>query len=1204
MMSGFELDMQSIRFHSYRSGTGPTNWTLKSSTDGYTADLASGPLTPATSWQTNSAALASNPDNGTVTFRLYGSGASSGAGTWRLDNVSFTGEVDTVAGAFIATDSDLNTNGLGIAASVQDVDSGIFGIADPDHKPTFDLLAPGGFASTDLTFGSGPANGEAQGTAATLASTNGFSTNYANIVLGSWTAVVSAVDYDDDRTNDSLSVSVTNTFSVVDDDAVEPKFSVSRGTYLTFDGQSAGSDANAVTDGSLTNGLTLSNRVYDARSGMLEAGTQFRVQSPDGWNSDLQDFTIRPGNGGAKTNQWVDAALTTVFEADFDVDLNVGDGRALGIWTSTFYAVDYDDDRPNDALSTTQAFQMFVIDDDKLGPRMTNVQSTGSAQALIATGFESVDGWSGHDGTNWTHDAYDGTWTSTSAYVLSLNARGTDQTDTGFKAGFNAVNDALQLPSVDRPGWLTVWARNSGSSGTAVWVLEEYSGSWNTIGSAASVSGTDYSEHAWLIDSTNTGVQLRLRMTTLDGSIYFDDLVVTPYRDWTNQAVNVTWGTSTDEPTGDSGIGDYRVMPLRTQAPLYSTNGTSLGLVTNTSFAPSQDNQGIVTGYVFAVDNDTDRGARDRAMGLAIPTIARLDILQPTSVPLVNDDPVSTDNVDDPTSQFDVIWNPASVGPDDPNDTGAYPTWATPGNRNLLSPWQTYKIYYGPYDSTQVPLGDQGRGNGDAFIFTNFIANGDYKTLPGWKCVVATNRISDPSAPNATAYTNLANQGTNQFRLYDLEFDQEYVVVIAGVDKAGNEGPATVDSWATNDTIKFSLIRGVIMNKQAVPLSFTNGLDNTNTETAAAMYWLAAGTTSNQIDYSNVKKDYDLLYWDAGRFQESTNNAWQRIATVRSNWFVDDGGQFNGRGQMRFYRASYKDRWQTTRIDGTNVLSQRPLVSEEVYAIHNVVLSAGQNFVALHGVPYTNTFEGVFGGLEAFPGGGSTMPDTGSTVVEFYSSIQTDTVSTNQFWLSADGIWRRVGGTSNLTTVLQPSNFFNRGFSITLPNPVPTNYAVTTAWDNTQLDTNGLPVQVPAMVWSPIAQVPTNNFSQEIFTGSRSSRVSTLIYNVAALRLPVSAHPSELQLTESGFVSGPKGSSDEIYTMNTATKGVLSGSTIYCDAQGTWRFVGNNGLVPGGYFKPNDVIVIVSRNYVGSGSWTWSYGPGHFYTLPTRWRGY
>ena len=113
--------------------------------------------------------------------------------------------------------------------------------------------------------------------------------------------------------------------------------------------------------------------------------------------------------------------------------------------------------------------------------------------------------------------------------------------------------------------------------------------------------------------------------------------------------------------------------------------------------------------------------------------------------------------------------------------------------------------------------------------------------------------------------------------------------------------------------------------------------------------------------------------------------------------------------------------------------------------------------------------------------------------------------------------------------------------------------------------------------------------------------VSTLVYNIAALRLPVSVHPSEMKLLESGFVKGVPGWSDEIYTMDTTTKGVLNGKTIYCDTSGVWRSVSGNGLVPAGYFKPNDVLVIVSRNRVGDGHWTWTYHPRQFYALPTRW---
>ena len=141
------------------------------------------------------------------------------------------------------------------------------------------------------------------------------------------------------------------------------------------------------------------------------------------------------------------------------------------------------------------------------------------------------------------------------------------------------------------------------------------------------------------------------------------------------------------------------------------------------------------------------------------------------------------------------------------------------------------------------------------------------------------------------------------------------------------------------------------------------------------------------------------------------------------------------------------------------------------------------------------------------------------------------------------------------------------------------------------------------MIWSPILQVPTNGFSQTIVTGSRSGRVGQAVFNVAALRLPVAVHPSQMRLLESGFVNGIRGISDEIYTLNTATKTVLNGSTIYCDTNAVWRFMTNESLVPAEYFKPNDIIVIVSRNWVGNGSWTWSYDPTQFYSLPTRWLG-
>ncbi len=606
-------------------------------------------------------------------------------------------------------------------------------------------------------------------------------------------------------------------------------------------------------------------------------------------------------------------------------------------------------------------------------------------------------------------------------------------------------------------------------------------------------------------------------------------------------------------------------------------------------FHAAAENQGLVPQYIYAVDADYNRSG-DRLGGLTKFFYIPFDMTPPTPVNMpAGGIGASVETVDDPTSQFDLEWSTVGLGPDNPASP-VHPT-KNAEDIDILSQWHSYQIYYGTYDAQAVPLDDDPTST-NGYIYKTFIQNGAFRS---WPYVLPETPIADPTAPGYQAdYLALTNMGTGHVRLYDLEYDEDYVVVVVGVDKAGNVGDASVQSWATNDTIRFALIRGNLIDKATAKAAFPEAqLDHTAASNAAALHWIASGPTNAVGDYTAVSKDYDLITWDSAGFQESSNNQWQLVDTVRSNWFVDDGGQMKSRGHLRFYRASYKDRWRTTNALGQ---TQRRLASEEVYALHNVVLSGGQNYVALHGKPYANTMAGVFGGLETFPGGESSLPDSGATLVEFYSS-STNAATSDQYWLDSDGRWNQMGG-GDVTTDPMPPGFFSRGFSITLPDPLPEAYVTTNAWsDFTQ--TNG----VAAMVWSPISQVPTNAFSQTITTGTRATLPNTLVYNVAALRLPVSAHPSQMGLLESGFVKGYRGVSDEIYTINTSTKSVRNNSTIYCDANGVWRFVAGDVLVPAGYFKPNDVIVIVSRNWVGDGHWTWTYDPSDFYVLPTRWMG-
>ena len=963
----------------------------------------------------------------------------------------------------------------------------------------------------------------------------------------------------------------------------------------------------AYDGGLLVDGLTLLCNAYDEYSGMqvdpagpATTNTSLAIGFGPRFAANCTNFSpalshLAEATADTAVVAWQWAALSTGEVAELWGGEGTGVAGATNPVRLTLW--DNDHDRPNDqAVASNVVFgYVQVLDDDMVGPRMKNFLTMGRPGALIATGFEDVDGWETHAAGAWSEEALDGVWQAAGAEIAVSPGPANERNS----ALLGVVDAALQLPPLDRPGWLILWARLR-APGESRFVLERWNGTaWDGLGQRT-VATTNYAEISWTVAGAASNEILRLRLAEQvvgTSALEFDQLVVAPNREWTNAPVPLAWSVADDLPTGGSGIGEYRVVDLGSPAPVQVADGATVGLGLATNSVPTPAAQGAVTGYVFAVDADEDRGLADRAMGMVVPHVQRIDLTPPTVVHMgIGGTNAVTETVDDPTTQFDLTWIAANIGPDDPMHPN-HPT-GLETDRYLLSPWRSYKIYYGTYDPLVVPLDDNPSSETTGYVYTNFLAT---KAYTNWSSVTADTPIEDPSAahfqPNYQALTNPAQ---NHIRLYDLDYDQDYVVVVVGLDEAGNEGPAGVYSWATNNTIRFALIRGSTMAKCDAASAFpgADSLCRTNVCKAAALYWIAAGPTNEQGIYTQVKRDYDLIGWDACRFQERSNNVWQLVGTVRTNWFVDDGGAFRGRGQMRFYRAAYKDRWRTTNQTGQ---MQRPLASEEVYAMHNVVLSRGQNFVALHGEPYVNTFRGVFGGTENLPGGSSALPAAGATIVEFYSS-GTNAVSSDQYWLHTNGHWFAVGG-GDVTVVMQPPDFFTRGFSITLPDPLPTNYVHTAALDSNQVDSQGRPVSVPAMIWSPILKVPTNAFSQTIYTGHRSDRGATVMYNLAVLRLPVAAHPSEMRLLESGFVKGERGFGDEIYTINTATKTVLNGYTIYCDADGVWRNVQGNGLVQAGYFKPNDIIVIVSRAGEPGGSWTWTYHPTNFYNLPTRWMG-
>ena len=769
-------------------------------------------------------------------------------------------------------------------------------------------------------------------------------------------------------------------------------------------------------------------------------------------------------------------------------------------------------------------------------------------------------------------------------------------------------------------------------------------------------SGSDYRDlravvHAYDADTDRPGDQLEsvlvgqvIRVRDDDtvapgavGNIMNNDVDITytgstlptrtdPNVKWTNNLVSMTLtftaaadGAQGADDLNVSGIGGYR---LADATPTAATDGTALACtVSEGTVTANLDDSGVTQGltakFVFAVDADDDRPG-DALAGPAKGFVLAYDRTVPTTIGRdaeAGGHVVATpDTTDDPTTQFDVTW-PAKamvgttevfVGPDAlPNASQADGT-----GTDVYSPWETYKLYYSPYDVDEVPDGDSPFDEGSGYVYTNFIATEKYKE---WPSVSKTSVAADVTAP-ARCYAALENRTTVSTRLYDLDFDQEYIVVVVGVDKAGNEGAAGIYSWATNNTIKFAVTQGVMRARAAVQAAFpTNNNMKPGDKGAVALYWKAAGQTDG---VGAVRKKYDLIYRDAKSFNESSNNTWSLVGTVQTNWFVDADALAQSANLFRFYRAAYENRWRSSIVrtndnDQVVTTAQRPLMSEDVYAMTAVPLLEGMNYVSLHGFGVgggqTNTIGAIFGTDPAFWPVGGTEGESVRLDVYTTGFAAGAVRAARSYYLvtnkNGQTDWYLSGG-GKATDVID-QDIFTHGVAIELPE---------ISDDRRDLVVTNNGVAQNAIYWHPVLLVPTNNilpeadstdsFSVPVVAGSVRAGVK---WNLIAFNLPVACHPSQLGL-ESGFgastATSPTMVCDILYAYDSVNKKLRDDSGMFLDKDGNWRSIyGSYPIVPSSTkpFYPNDMIVILSR---GGSNWTWTYSPTNFYTAPTRWGGW
>ncbi len=113
--SNTTTSITNVSFGSRSTGTGPAAYSIRSSADGFAADVATNALTANSTWTMNVAPVAIALSNGTNSIRIYGFGgtgnAQSGTANWRIDDLTLalgTGTGPTPPSGFSYTPSATN----------------------------------------------------------------------------------------------------------------------------------------------------------------------------------------------------------------------------------------------------------------------------------------------------------------------------------------------------------------------------------------------------------------------------------------------------------------------------------------------------------------------------------------------------------------------------------------------------------------------------------------------------------------------------------------------------------------------------------------------------------------------------------------------------------------------------------------------------------------------------------------------------------------------------------------------------------------------------------------------------------------------------------------------------------------------------------------------------------------------------------------
>ena len=379
--------------------------------------------------------------------------------------IGSSGTITTYYGGITVSDGNLHDGGYIVTNAIQDDESGLVATGDAPYYVFWNtegnIIVSNAF---DITY----SNGYKDFVILTNVAPTGV---YDNITLGTGTAVMFALDYDNDRPNDDLESYCIFPIDIYDDDT-NPPSAAQFGSSInnTFSGGGAGSKTMVIA----TNGIHVNDRsgsgsnvIYELTDGYLfdmgingdnlqiaigATDTNFSgiYQGNSGTTNEVISFSVGAALSGSNIIPAFDATASgtqtnpiatttsiwtfadnTIFTASVLNDL-------FSAGTSTVFATipDADRDRTNDQLIAyhQQVGHLAVIDDDFAKPQFGTALRGSRAMGFLIGGTNTYGSGTGMDGRFTLTDAELAAVSSVNPMEFVFNVYDTD-------SGIGRTND-------------------------------------------------------------------------------------------------------------------------------------------------------------------------------------------------------------------------------------------------------------------------------------------------------------------------------------------------------------------------------------------------------------------------------------------------------------------------------------------------------------------------------------------------------------------------------------------------------------------------------------------------------------------------------------------------------------------------------------------------------------------------------------------